>query len=458
MPSPACPPVSFSRKPASAWAVWGIAAAAFLLAAFCLASLSFDGSYYLLRTLQEGPMVPHRRWLNHLLLAPVLWARPLAGSPAGLAVWHGLSCAVVPLLSLAACLGILRGRLAPLRLWAVLGILIAPLPGQIVLVGEVTPALQAGWVGLAFVWAGCPWRWAPAAVLAGAAAWGLHPVAVPMALLAAATAALLATTATGSDRWRFLGWAALFALMAAGKSAETALLATPYERANLHGAAWRAEAIIGLTMTPFLAILPVLAQTALAFLARWRNRPLPRDASRVLWAVAFLAGLALSLHPLGWTGGLCYRKFGIVVAAFFALMAGAEAWRLCRAPEESPWGAGRSILLPALLFAVILGGMSLSWRGLCRSFAEKLNASPGKVQTPGLLSPVERDSALNHWSTTSLSLLLQGWSPTKVYVWDAAQQQTAHGLQICPGDAFNWTDGTLKLGRLTRLESSAAGE
>ena len=77
-------------------------------------------------------------------------------------VLHGLLCAIPPLFSLAVCLRMLRGVFAPLRFWIVLGILLAPLPGQIVFVSENNSVLQLAWVCLAFVWCGCPWRWAPA--------------------------------------------------------------------------------------------------------------------------------------------------------------------------------------------------------------------------------------------------------------------------------------------------------
>lgn len=411
-------------------------------------------------------MVPHRRWVDHLILWPLIWARPWAGEPLALAVWHGLLCSVLPLLSLAVALRMLRGALEPLRLWAVLAILLAPLPGQIVLVGEVTPALQAGSILLVFAWCGCPGRWAPVALLAGVAAWGLHPVSAALFFYAATTSGLLATAVCGKDRRRFRAWAALFALAAVGKSIEVLLWASPYERENLHGAAWRAEMVSGALLTPWMALIPVFIGAGGDFLAGWRKRGFSPLVSQVLWVAAFVLGLGYALCPGAWGGALSYRKFGIVTATPLVLLGGLEAWRYWRARDQGnqqavlPARCATSLLLPAVLFLVILGGISLSWRSLWRSFSGHLAGSPGRVVAPAVLSPVERASALNHWSATPLSLVLQGWNPAKVYVWNAELQQSRRGFSICPGDPFAWSDGTFKLewiGRVDVRDSSSGG-
>lgn len=443
--SPEPHPSSPGEAAGGAAATWFLAALGFLIAALCLASLTWDGSYYLLRTLHEGsPMVPHHRWLNRLILAPVLWAQPLADDPAALARLHGLLCAVAPLASLAACLAMLRGRFAPLRMWAVFGILLAPLPGQIVLVGEVTSALQVGWVGLAFVWCGCPWRWAPAAVLAGVAGWGLHPAAVPMSGLAAATAFALAMGSTGPERRRFGTWSALFALAAVGKALDAARLASDYERANLHGSAWLGESFSGLVLTPFAAILPALAAAALEYRSGWTGRPVSEAWRRGLWILALGLGLVYGLWPGGWAGALCYRKFGILAALPVATMAGVEAWRLHRG-RALPERSAEAVVWPALLFAVTMTAMSLCWLELSNSLMRDVAATPGRVHRHEALTRRQRESALNHWSATSLSLLLQGWRPTKVHVFDSREQRGREGFAICPGNDFPWTDAGFRL-------------
>lgn len=457
-------PQDLSCKPAretawqdSAWLAWGIAAFAFGVAAFCLAILTWDGSFYFLQTLQDGtPMMPHGRWMNWLLLQPVLWARPLAGDPTHLAILHGLMCSILPLFSLGMCLLMLRGPFARLRYWAVLGILLVPLPGQILMIAEVTPALQLGWICLAFLWRGCPLRWAGVVVLVMVAMWGLHPVAAPSFFCAAATAVLLAFA--GADRQtqrRFWIWATIFGLVFCGKMLEILLLASPYERANLQGSAWIAECRVGLLMTPFVALIPIALEAVRSLLADFRvarATAYPR-LPRYLWIAAFVLGIAFSVQPGWWAGGLCFRKFGILFTIPIALLAGIEAWSHWRNPASAglPTNGDRSILRPVLFFATVLICMSLSWKWLCGSLARHLAAHHGQVEMHDDLPWIERHSALNHWSITSLSLVLQGWKPKKVHVWSVEHQAADHHLCICPENECRWVNSTLDLSWLENL-------
>jgi hypothetical protein len=256
--------------------------------------------------------------------------------------------------------------------------------------------------------------------------------------------------AAPEKRVRFGGWAALFAVAAGGKLAETLFLATPYEKATLHGGSWAPEAFTAFLMTPLLALLPALAAPFA-----------PRRAARYLWAAAFGLGLVYSLAPGGWGGALCYRKFGLVLAAPLAWVAGREAWRYWRAGGVFPPREGRSLLRPALLFAVMLSAMALSWRASCGVLRERLAARPGAWGTVADLPRAELSRGMDHWSTTALSLILQGWSPQKVHVWNAALQQGPAGFCICPGDPIGWKDGPFKAGWLASLrpvDSSPASQ
>lgn len=441
----------------SAALIWAVAAGAWILGAFCLVSLTWDGSYYLFGTLQDGfPMMPHRRWFNWILLTPVLWAQAVISTPAGLAVVHGLMCAVLPLSSLAACLRLLRGAWARMRFWAVLGILLLPLPGQLPLVGEVTVTLQCSWVLFAFAWRGCPPRWAAVALFFMAAMATLHPVAAPLFFLAAVAAALSGRTGDPRERRRMLVWTGIFAAASAAKFAEVMLLANAYEHANLHGAVWKEEFWLALRYTPLAALIPVLADVALGVWSFfWRKasvRPawLPRT-SRGLWAAAFALGLYYSLDSGGWCSAINYRKFGIVVTAPVALLAAMDAARLRRSAGKTtePLAVPPiSPVVPALLFAAIFSGMALSWQSLWSSLQARMEASPGQVVTKEALTRRESDSALNHWSTTSLSLILQGWEPRKVFLWEPGLQLAEKRFRVCPGDAFQCRDKSFKIGWL----------
>jgi len=450
----------------SALLVWSLVAISWVLGAFCLVSLTWDGSYYLFGTLQDGsPMMPHRRWFNWLLLTPVLWARTVIGTPSGLAVVHGLMCALVPLVSLATCLVLLRGKWARLRFWSLLGILLLPLPGQFPVVGEVTFALQISWVLFAFAWRGCPSRWMAAPLVAAVAMATLHPVAAPLFFLAAVTVAVLGFSGNPTERRRMFMWVGFFALASAAKFAEALLFATDYERANMHGAVWMEELRSGLQYTPFVALVPIFVDVALRVWISFRRKPpaLPEWmplTSRLLWGTAFVLGMVYSFDSGGWCCAISYRKFGIVVTAPFVILAAIDAWRLRESPHRPAltWLNPRiALIVPALLFALIFSGMALSWRTLWSSLQNQIAIHCGPVVPVEILQGSERDSALNHWSTTSLSLIQQGWNPQKVFVWNAPLQFANGSFHICPGDTFHCRDNGFKIGWIQQIATGTSG-
>jgi hypothetical protein len=287
----------------------------------------------------------------------------------------------------------------------------------------------------------------------------LHPVASPLFFLAAVTAVLLGITGNPQERRRMLAWGVFFALAAAAKFMDTMLFASDYERANMQAAAWWKELSTGLIYSPFVAVAPVLVDVALRTWISFKQdgcaRPvwLPR-ISRILWVLAFVLGICFSLFEGGWSSALNYRKFGIVVTAPIVLLSAADAVRLRRnSGKEGPHSLTFRInlLVPAALFAVIFIGLSLSWRGLWGTLQERMNTDPGPVVTAQFFGWRERNSALNHWSSTSLSLILQGWKPRKVFIFDPKLQFAQNGFQICPGSAFNCEDQAFKIAWLHQL-------
>ena len=451
----------------SAVLVWVIAASAWILGALCLISLTWDGSYYLLQTIQSGtPFIPHRRWFDWVLEMPVVWARPFVHSPTDLAVIQSLACSLLPLFSLAACLGMLREEWNRLRIWPVIGILLVPLPGMLPSVGEVTPSLQLAWVLLAFTWRGCPAKWSPAAALALAAMATLHPVTGPLCFLLAAITATFAWAEPDKKNHRMVAWAVIFGLVALGKCLETALFASPYERDNMQSAVWIEELRTGLRYSPFIALIPVLIERAWAFFCSCRKESSapPYRLQRALWAISFALGAVYTLDAVAWASSLNYRKFGILVETPVLLMASMEAWRQRRIIKSDAQGLSPHtpqfipLICPALLFALIFCGMALTWRNLCNSLVTQLATLPGPVMYYENLPKPDCYSALNHWSATSLSLILQGAQPKKVFIWNAKVQCIAGEFHLCPGERFPCENKALKLGWLGGLLDEPTAE
>jgi hypothetical protein len=445
----------------SALVAWGLAAIAFIFSAFCLTSLTWDGSYLLLHTLQDGvPFAPAHRWFHWVLEEPVLLLRPVFDDPAKLAVIHGLTCFLLPLFALAACLGMLRGDNARLRIWPVIGILLVPLPGQLFVVTEINPTVQLAWVLFVFIWQDCPARWSPVAVFAMLAMATLHPAAAPLLFLAAAMAVVFAFSGRSARR-RMLGWGLIFAAVSIAQLWVNILLATPYERANISASTWIAEAATGLRYTLFPALIPLFVDIGLyvwSLVSRRASRR-PPWLSKILWIAAFIIGCIYISDTGGWTASINYRKFVVVATLPVTLVAAFDAWRLRATPPEDRGkfpGMRVALACPALLFAILLAGMSLSWKSLAASLMARLAAHPGRVMDYSELRPPESDSALNHWSVTSLSLVLQGWSPQKMVIRDESLQRPAGRFCICPGDDFPRADRSFNLDWIAHLQSAPA--
>ena len=446
-------PHTLTNSPA---AVWWIAAAAFVFASFCRASLTWDGSYFLLQTLQHGtPFVAAHRWFDWILQEPVALLQPWVHKPAKLAVVHSLMCSLPPLFSLAVCLLMLRGAQSRLRIWPVIGILLVPLPVEIFLITEVTPAIQLAWILFIFAWRGCPPRWFPVVVLAMIAMSGLHPAAAPLFLIAAMMAFAFAVPAEPAGRRRIIACGLFFAAASVAQLARSMLAATPYERASMSPWVWIAELYSGLRFSPFPALVPVLVDLALYAwtLASGNPKARPRKLSILLWCAAFALGGLHAFDYAGWVCAINYRKFVIVVTAPVALVASIDAWKLQRNAASRPDNPGLRIapIVPAALFALVFCGMAFSWRMLCGSFAGQLAAYPAVVMNFGDLPANERNSALNHWSATSLSLVLQDWEPRKILIWDRSLQLAGNRFCICPAEEFPCEDRRFKLAWIASL-------
>jgi hypothetical protein len=136
-----------------AWLVLSVilAAVAYVVAAFCLAPLTWDGAGYVFNSIQRGrPAIPNGRYSDYPFLAVISVCSLLINDARWLTSIYGLVLAVLPLGSLVLSFCFLSGpRLRSLRIWPVFGILLSVLPGQIFLVAEAVPLVQVAWA----VWA-----------------------------------------------------------------------------------------------------------------------------------------------------------------------------------------------------------------------------------------------------------------------------------------------------------------
>ena len=386
---------------------------AFAVAAGCLAALAWDGSGYLFNALQDGrPLISHHRYSN----LPVLWAVVLAShvvdGPLLLAVLYGLLLALVPVGSLALCFAFLRDeRLKALRVWPVLGILVAALPGQICVMSEATLLVQAFWPVLAILAAGLP-----AVGLAWLAVlipylFFLHPLAAPLFGLAAVLA--VAVGWIRNDGWRGVSVGVVFAVAAVVRVWFAVVTATPYERGEF---AWEPNmnAMAGSLHgwpSVMLAMMFVMAWAALAGSFGWL------DARRAGWWFRWAAvGLAASgclwaVAPDLWAGALGYRRFALLLSLPLFAAGGLHWWGLNRRdvrPRSVPLG------WPAVAFSLVLVAQSIAWRGEVTRFVGDLRDVSKPLASKADVPWIER-RPLDHWGASFVALFVQGREPETLF-------------------------------------------
>lgn len=124
----------------------GLAAVGFVVLGWFGASLTFDGSKYLLGVVERGHAFhPFARYTAETFQYPVLWASSHTSSVPPLRHIFGLSYTVAPFGALLASWLVVRRRAPGLMVWPVLGIGIAALPGLLFPVSESVVLAEWAW-------------------------------------------------------------------------------------------------------------------------------------------------------------------------------------------------------------------------------------------------------------------------------------------------------------------------
>lgn len=106
-------------------------------AAWCRAPLIWDGSYQFAETLRSGsPYVYLTRFHTRILWQPVVWLMPFTDNMRLLQAVYGLPFLLAPAAALAASWWFVRRTMPTLIVWAAIGILATPLPGQIFVIND----------------------------------------------------------------------------------------------------------------------------------------------------------------------------------------------------------------------------------------------------------------------------------------------------------------------------------
>lgn len=435
-----------------------LATAGYAVAAWKLAALSWDGSWYLFRSLQDqAPFTPHERYGTYPVLWLVVQASKIISDPGWLGMFYGWLLALFPLGSLALSWHYLRGeRLEPLRIWPTLGILLTPLPGQLCLMSEATLAAQLMWPLLAILVAGRRGRWSRVWLTLLAVCLGfLHPTAVPIFALAALVSGWQAWRQPGRDR-EARAWAVLFGGLAVGEFGLASFTVSAYERSQMSRAEVWQQAQNSVPGFPLMLLLLVYALGFLTVVAaagknrRWLTSDFSRWLGAVLCAAMIVGGVRWAAEAAAWRGGLDYRRFVLPAALPLVGLAYWHYQRLARPADAPPRLRGGALTPIAAVFCLILVTNALAWRSLLERLARELDRGPWAprfVLADEL--PFTRQTNLRHWAACPLSILLQGRRPGAIFVL-RAQDVQAHSVRVDPWEEIALTDGWFSLAPFNR--------
>ncbi len=428
----------------SAWPILTVtlAGAAYVLAAFCLAVLTWDGAGYVFNSIQRRhPAIPDCRYSDYPFLAVVSFLSFVIKDPCWLASIYGLALAVLPVGSL--CLSFhFLGRspqLRALRIWPVLGILLSVLPGQIFLVAEAVPLVQVSWAIWSIVAGEISGTGMICLGILNLFLCFLHPTA---ALVYAVTGGLFLGKAwvtpgqRTSNTWLgvvFLGLAAIRLWYALAN-------ANSYEREE---ETFSENYLAFLDALPSLWMLPLvyfLGLTTLGGVVGWISKKYMIWLGAVSLILLVIYGAAWAIDPRIWGSAFSYRRF-VLVGTLPLVVFGAVHWRyenasiIDNARRRAIDSASALIALgSAATFFVVFGIQAVTWRQELTRFQADLSRCNKPVATIDDL-PWISTSPLHHWASTQLSCVIQG---KKVKTLFALHPEDVHGNRILlfPGTWF----------------------
>lgn len=438
-------------RTSAAWVALGM-----VMAAWCMVSLTWDGSYYVYCTLQyQRMMIPHHRWINELLLWPGLALSGLYENPAWFARLYGAMFYGVMLTSFVLGMGMLRGKLAPMRHWLVALVLFVPLPGIMCPCSEAFTALFLFALLMAAIWARlCRWTMLPGAV-ATWLLWGTHPSAALLYGGAAICAGWIALHSTEKVRVKMTLSAGALTICAVAKFLDVIFHASSYEKTQFDPVKLINELLHVSVSTPWL-VLPVLMWLLIKtgptreILGTTASPPKIKMAFVILKLIAII----WMASPLLWSAALNYRKLGAMVAILFALAGTREVIALQNRPGLDgiilDLRAGWLVRL-SKIFCLALTLGSLSWTWLCSKLESSFYQS-NHVWVMSKEVPTLKQTSLDHWSATTTAYVLQGREPRHVFLGNGTKI-TPDGVELFSDEVLDFKDGWFHFHELRKMLS-----
>jgi len=418
-----------------------LAGLAYIVGAFCLAPLTWDGAGYVFNSIQRGrPAIPNGRYSDYPFLAVISVCSLLINDARWLASIYGLVLSVLPVGSLVLSFCFLSGpRLRSLRIWPVFGILLSVLPGQIFLVAEAVPLVQVAWA----VWAIAAGEISGPSLVWLAALniflFFLHPTA---ALVYAVTAGLfLARAWIGTGQRAPNTWLGLaFLALAAIRLWYALATANSYERGEetfAQNYLTFCDALPSIRMLPFVYFLGL---TVLGGVTGWIPSRLTIWLAGVSLGLLVLDAMAWATDPQVWTSAFSFRRFVLIGTLPLLAMGTFHWWYENVASTHDPKrpssesGLGFIASGSAAAFLLVFPTQAFSWRQELIRFQADLSRCNKPVATTDDLPWISR-SPIKHWASTQLSCVVQGKKVKTLFALDAKDVQ-GDKILLFPGIWF----------------------
>ncbi|CAN5789017.1 hypothetical protein BH20VER1_BH20VER1_21330 [soil metagenome] len=399
-------------------------------------ALIYDGAYQLVVTLVNGSPFYHvTRYHSWVVWQPVVWLSPHTSSLALLQALYALPFLLAPAVGLALSWWMVRKHAPHLIVWAIFGIAATTLPGQIFVINDSIFQQHLFWP--VFLGILVPLRTAQRVVLCMLALFQLsHPIGAVL-MSGAAVAAAGVGILRAEERRRYFLRAAIALLFAAVCVAKILLWPDTYAQQEFTWTAAYERFAAGVRGWPGLGLIGVYA-------AAWFLR---KDRARlVLLSLLLAAGCWIwwaadvRLWP---DAALNYRRWIVpLTAPFFAL----AVWEYVKGAAGSATLRHRATAALPLLFAAVLCLQATHWRNAVAQLSAELEKMPEAVVTLESL-PFMKDTPLEHWGTTALSILLQGRQPRRLIVQQASLPLLEKGVPLSasdvkPAERSGWFDFT----------------
>ena len=387
------------------------------------AALSWDGSHYLFRTLNDqSPFVPHERTINVPLHWAVLAVGHLTENAALLRATFGVAHVVFPLLSLVASWWVVRDHAPALLVWPAIGIGVALLPGIFNFSSEAIKTYVLFWPVLLAVLLGMRDIHAPLVAFILLLGFIAHPAAGALMLFVGAIALVVALTQRA--RWAvMLAWSLAMVL---GAILRISLVRPGYESSELSidkQIGYFEIAVWGLPLAAL--VLALLASLLVLFEGRATTyvggrRPSPMR----IGALVALAGAGVILvywaaHGRMWTEAVYFRSFGLYMTGLWMALATADHLLYARsaALRVAQHGRDAVVLMAAVVFAATIGAQGAEFMRLTGELRDAMAESGAPCIPQSSLGRLT-ETAAGNYAVGPYAVVIQGRTPEHLVMAD----------------------------------------